>query len=151
MHLPLPLGRHHHRPHPLVVTTVGNPGLAGLWGPSRAGLGLPSWCSCSSGSPSPDSCPLPGLRCVKGWIQAWPEMSRSSCSAQWICCSASLAPLHPALALLFWSRGLCPCLVTSALLCVRGHPLTPADQSPAHSPSHRPQRRCLWPLWIPFS
>lgn len=49
--LPQPLGRHHHRPHPLVLAAVGNPGLAGPWGPLRAELGFPSWCSCMSGLP----------------------------------------------------------------------------------------------------
>lgn len=124
----------------------GNPGLAEPWGPSRDGLGLPSWCTCSSGSPSPASCPLPELRCAKGWIRVWPKLSRSSCSAQWTCCSASLAPLHLALALLLEQRAVS---LPSHFCPAQRAP--PTDQSPAFSPSHRSRRRYLWPLWTPFS
>lgn len=128
------------------IRKSGNPGLAEPWGPSRDGLGLPSWCTCSSGSPSPASCPLPELRCAKGWIRVWPKLSRSSCSAQWTCCSASLAPLHLALALLLEQRAVS---LPSHFCPAQRAP--PTDQSPAFSPSHGSRRRYLWPLWTPFS
>ena len=140
LHLPQPLGCHCHKPHPLVVASVRNLGLVVSWGHLKDGLGLPRWCSCSSDPPRPAPHLLPGLRYAKGWIQAGPEESRSICplgrppaEGPWLLCALP----QP------FSHGVSGCVLVQSLLscfpCQRV-PLSPADQSPAHSVLHKPQR-----------